>query len=454
MGNMGNDERVRQAAGASPARSRRSLAARVRRMLLVRMLAVGAAAAIVLGAAALWYERDKVSEAAVENTVRRAEQFASVQGSLFADPNGLDGEQIRKAILAFQQSGAGFHYGEVAYLGIFTSQGRAVTRIYDDRYRPIAAVRQAAESLPPPMLKPGEVRHQVIRLEGVPHLRISLGGGGGGPAVQAEMIFAFSDETLAEFRMRGLRTAGLAMLVVLLTTLALYPIVHRLTGRIAGFSVRLLDANLGTLETLGSAIAKRDSETDAHNYRVTLYAAAIGQQLSLPAETMRTLIKGAFLHDVGKIGIPDRILLKAGKLDEDEFRVMKTHVDLGGQIVGRSDWLHDALDVVLFHHERMDGSGYLAGIAGEEIPVAARVFAVADVFDALTSKRPYKAPWPFAKAMEILEEGRGTHFAADMLDAFGQVARPLYDRFASGPQPPRGQLAELIRQYFSEDIQL
>jgi HD-GYP domain-containing protein (c-di-GMP phosphodiesterase class II) len=437
-----------------PRKNRHSLNSSVHRMLLVRMSVVGAAISLVLGLSVLYYQQDKVSEAVVENTVRRAELFASQYSRLFADVDHLDGEAIRKAILEFRRSRGGFAYGEAAYVGIFTPGGRCVTEIYDDSCGRLPAVRQAARELKPLALAPGGAQYETLRLDGVPHLRISLAASGGEAPLRTEMIFAFSDATIREFRMAGLRAAGLAILVVLLTTLALYPIVHGLTQRIAGFSVRLLDANLDTLETLGSAIAKRDSDTSAHNYRVTLYAAAIGRQIGLPAETMRTLIKGAFLHDVGKIGIPDRILLKPGKLDEEEFRLMKTHVILGGQIIQRSTWLHDTLDIVLSHHEKVEGSGYTKGLAGASIPVTARVFAIADVFDALTSKRPYKDAWPFEKAMEILEEGRGTQFSPDLLDAFRQVARPLYDRLGGQEEVPRDELAALIRKYFTEELEM
>jgi len=216
------------------------------------------------------------------------------------------------------------------------------------------------------------------------------------------------------------------------------------------FSVQLLEANLETLETLGNAIAQRDSDTNAHNYRVTILCARIGEEVGLTAATMRALIKGAFLHDVGKIGIPDRILLKPGRLDPEEFDVMKTHVEQGQEIVRRSSWLQDALRVVLYHHEKVAGEGYPNGVAGEEIPVTARIFAIADVFDALTSKRPYKDPLTFEQAMETLQEGRGVHFDAALLDVFSRIARPLYERLGGKDEVPREELAEIVRTWFQE----
>ena len=170
--------------------------------------------------------------------------------------------------------------------------------------------------------------------------------------------------------------------------------------------------------------------------------------------TIQGLIKGAFLHDVGKIAIRDAVLLKPGRLDEQEFEHMKTHVLHGTEIVNRSSWLTDAQDVVEFHHEKFDGSGYDAGLEGEAIPIVARIFAIADVFDALTSRRPYKEPFSFEQAVEILEEGRASHFDPDLLDAFLNIARAQYDHLAArDEETPREELGEILRQYFSGGLE-
>ncbi len=204
---------------------------------------------------------------------------------------------------------------------------------------------------------------------------------------------------------------------------------------------------------LGNAIAKRDSDTDAHNYRVTIYAVRIAESVELDIDSIRTLIKGAFLHDVGKIGIRDDILLKPGKLTDDEFDIMKLHVNHGLDIVNRSDWLLDAGSVVGAHHEKFDGTGYFRGLSGSEIPVTARIFALADVFDALTSRRPYKEPFTFEESMHILLNGSGTHFDPDLLDAFQGIAHPLYEEFAStDDQRPRLELEEILIHYFQKEV--
>jgi putative nucleotidyltransferase with HDIG domain len=266
-------------------------------------------------------------------------------------------------------------------------------------------------------------------------------------------MFDVSDEEIAALDRRMIRSALFGIGIVFITALLIYPFITSLLGRLSGLTTRLLDANLETISVLGSAIAKRDSDTDAHNFRVTVYSARIAEQMGLDSETMRTLIKGAFLHDVGKIGIRDNVLLKPGKLTDDEYKVMKRHVNHGLDIVERSDWLDDAREVVGSHHEKFDGTGYDRGLKGEEIPVTARIFAIADVFDAVASKRPYKEPYSFDETMEILEAGRGTHFDPRMLDAFSEIARPLYDKFAnSDVEVPRAELTEIVRRYFQKEV--
>jgi putative nucleotidyltransferase with HDIG domain len=211
----------------------------------------------------------------------------------------------------------------------------------------------------------------------------------------------------------------------------------------------LLDANLETLQVLGSAIAKRDSDTDAHNFRVTVYSVKIAEEIGLSTENIRTLIKGAFLHDVGKIGIRDNVLLKPGPLTDDEYEVMKGHVNHGVDIVNRSEWLLDARSVVGSHHEKFDGSGYDRGLRGEEIPINARIFALADVFDALTSRRPYKEPYSFEESMQVLDAGRGTHFDPFLLDEFSKIARRLHEEFAHADVgKPRAELEVIVERYF------
>jgi HD-GYP domain-containing protein (c-di-GMP phosphodiesterase class II) len=296
---------------------------------------------------------------------------------------------------------------------------------------------------------------ETVDIGGRPHIHVALAvpDRSGNVAAYGEGLFALSDAAIAGARRAALGTAGYVVLIVLATSLLLYPVILTLTRRLAGFSERLLAANLETVQVLGSAIAQRDSDTDAHNYRVTLYTAHLAEAAGLDADGIRALIKGAFLHDVGKIGIRDHILHKPGKLDAGEFSIMKTHVDHGLQIMQRSEWLADAADVIGAHHEKFDGSGYPKGLRGEKIPLAARIFAIADVFDALTSRRPYKEPFSFEESMHILEKGRGTHFDPALLDLFASLARDLHARYGGREDAGlRVELNAFVQRYFTAGL--
>ena len=267
-----------------------------------------------------------------------------------------------------------------------------------------------------------------------------------------EGVFQVAPPRLERIRENVLATALIVVGVVIGATLFLSPVVVGLNRHQIALSEKLLRANLEILGVLGGAAAKRDSDTGAHNYRVTLYAARLAEELGRSAEELRALIKGAFLHDVGKIAVSDAILLKPGKLTAEEFEIMKTHVAHGVDIVARSPWLDDAKPVVAGHHEKYDGGGYPLGLKGEEIPLGARIFAVVDVFDALTSRRPYKAAMSFDRAMTILEEGRRRHFDPAALDAFARIAPDLYHRFSALGDGDEDNLREMLaattRKYF------
>lgn len=211
----------------------------------------------------------------------------------------------------------------------------------------------------------------------------------------------------------------------------------------------MLDSHISMMESLGRAIAKRDSETGAHNYRVAWIAARIAERMGFSGSEMQSLIAGSFLHDVGKIGVPDAILLKPGKLDAVEFDVMRTHVAQGEEIVTGMGWLDGAGLVVAAHHEKWDGTGYPRQLAGADIPLAARIFAVADVFDALCSKRPYKEPMGFDQGMAILEKDTGSHFDPSVMAVFASMASEVFDRLANSSEDDARQLLEdRVRQHF------
>ncbi|BEV71871.1 hypothetical protein THUN1379_13530 [Paludibacterium sp. THUN1379] len=239
------------------------------------------------------------------------------------------------------------------------------------------------------------------------------------------------------------------LLVIAISTLAIYPVILSLNRDALRLSQHLLSSNGELLRVLGSAIAQRDADTDSHNYRVTLYAVALAEALPLPPREIITLMTGAFLHDVGKIGIPDHILLKPGKLDAEEFSQMQQHVAIGLQIISEVDWLAQARDVVAGHHERYDGSGYPQGLRGEAIPLTARLFAIVDVFDALSVHRPYKAAFPLPQVLAMMQAERGSHFDPQLLDVFLALAPALHARYHQADTATlKRHISNVIQQYF------
>lgn len=238
----------------------------------------------------------------------------------------------------------------------------------------------------------------------------------------------------------------------LLCGLTIYPFVVKLSADNIRKANELLDSHLSMMEALGRAVARRDSDTGAHNYRVAWIAARVGEKLELPRPSMQALIIGSFLHDVGKIGIPDAILLKPGRLDDEEMMIMRTHVVQGEDIVTGIGWLEEAAEIVSGHHEKWDGSGYPRGLRGVDIALGARIFAVADVFDALTSKRPYKAPMDFTQATEIIQRDSGSHFDPDITQIFLSMARELHETLKSCSENEcRHLLNNKLREHFFPD---
>ncbi|QWT45182.1 HD domain-containing phosphohydrolase [Azospira inquinata] len=213
-----------------------------------------------------------------------------------------------------------------------------------------------------------------------------------------------------------------------------------LAEEVAKATASLVTREQETIICLAKAAEYRDPETGAHILRMARYARLIGRHLGLDEAALELLLAAAPMHDVGKVGIPDHILLKPGRLDPDEFRIMQRHAALGHDILsqGRSPLLQAAAEIAHSHHEKFDGSGYPQGLAGEAIPLFGRITAVADVFDALTSVRPYKPAWPLEKAVALLKEGAGSHFDPRCVNAFlddwGAVLT-IRDQYGDRPEP-------------------
>ena len=207
------------------------------------------------------------------------------------------------------------------------------------------------------------------------------------------------------------------------THLALYDQTRELERMVDLRTAELEKTRSQIIRRLGRAAEFKDNETGNHVIRMSHYARLTAQAYGLSPESVEILFHAAPMHDVGKIGIPDHILLKPGKLDEAEWEVMRQHPTMGAEIIGehKDELLQAAQSVAISHHEKWDGSGYPYGLKGEEIPIFGRIVAIADVFDALTTERPYKKAWTVENALQMIEEGAGQHFDPGLMPAFRQA---------------------------------
>ena len=429
------------------------------KLLITRLVISAIIVSILVSSLVIYYAKDRVSEIAVDRALQGAMNISVLTADILNEP-GLprrnEMQTLINRLIPYRQQD-NYASGQYVFVLIKTMDGTEIARLGDrgvDTNRAISAIQQAALPIPN---KANQVNHVLTELDNNFYvlLTVPLVTQQNEVAAYVEAIFAVSQQEINKAKARRLRAILISIGIVLLTTLLLYPTIVQLLNRVTRMSRQLLDANLETIQLLGSAIAKRDSDTDIHNYRVSIYSVRLGEKLGLTRSDIQSLIKGAFLHDVGKLGIRDNILLKPGRLDKDEFEEMKTHVAHGMDIVARSSWLRDAEEVVGHHHQKFDGSGYFGGKQGKDIPLNARIFAIADVFDALTSKRPYKEPMSFDKAMSILQESSGSHFDPEVLQAFQQIAHTLYEMYGQGDdERARQDLENIIEEYFRQDTGL
>lgn len=207
------------------------------------------------------------------------------------------------------------------------------------------------------------------------------------------------------------------------THLALYDQTRELERMVRNRTVELDKTRLAIVERLGRAGEFRDNETGMHVIRVAHYCRLIGQAAGMNEEDVELLFTAAPMHDIGKIGIRDNVLLKPGKLDDNEFIIMRSHAPIGGEILGEheSGLMAMARLIALTHHEKWNGTGYPNKIKGEQIPLVGRITAIADVFDALTSERPYKKAWPIEEAVALIQREAGESFDPNLVEKFNSV---------------------------------
>jgi response regulator RpfG family c-di-GMP phosphodiesterase len=200
-----------------------------------------------------------------------------------------------------------------------------------------------------------------------------------------------------------------------------------LERRVEEATANLASAYTQTLEALGAALDSRDVGTESHSRRVHGYSLALARAHGVPDEQLPDLAHGVLLHDIGKIGIPDAILLKPGALTPDEWKVMRTHPEIGKRLIEKIPFLHGAIPVVWCHHEKWDGNGYPRGLQGEDIPLNARIFSVVDAFDAMTFDRPYSKAIAFEAAIAEIKRCAGSHFDPQVVESFMRVPLPLLE---------------------------
>lgn len=199
-----------------------------------------------------------------------------------------------------------------------------------------------------------------------------------------------------------------------------------------------------TLQALGAAIDLRDSETAGHSQRVCRYSLEIASAMAWPDKDLESLARGAYLHDIGKLGIPDGILLKPGPLTPDERSLMQQHVQIGFDIVKDIPFLAEAAEIILNHHERFDGRGYPRGLAGQQIPLGARIFAVADTIDAITSERPYQRAASFESACDTTRRLSGSHFDPHVVEMFLRIPPETWPAIARNRRLLKSRAATLL----------
>ncbi len=416
------------------------------RILLKRLLPALLILSMLVGAVVYYLELENIDTLVMDLAIGESQAVLADYGRHWEDPQHIDlGLYIRK-----NES----HGGKGNFI---------VIELYDKNRKLIAeAIRPGSEQLEVEMNK---YQHQALMKDNVNYKKLYVGRqlyimvvvplkiDGSITGGYFEGVYEVDPIVMKDIRDRIIWSIWQVVSVIFITALVLYPIIISLNRELIKRSDELYRANLGMLEILGNAIAKRDSDTNTHNYRVTIYSIRLAEALGLSREEMTGLIKGAFLHDLGKIAISDNILLKPAELTPEEIEVMRTHVQHGVDIISDYRWLGDALDIVSCHHEKFDGRGFLKGMQGEDIPLPARIFAVCDVFDALTSKRPYKEPFPFETSLKMIRDMRGTHFDPGLVDAFSGIVEGLYAEINKADEKTlKRMLTRLIDRYFEAHV--
>ena len=411
----------------------------IHRIILIRLIPAWLILSVIMGGLAYWLESRRVERNVFGLASDAAQHFTPAAEKALLEGSLSDHMHTLRALLNDDQF-AGIRLYDQDRNALFAVWGKSDP-----------ALEEVMRGTPAAFPGPGDHRHQVVwtgrRM--VVRALVSLTDPSRRTFGWFEGIYVVPPRTVESIQSRVRDTILMVLIVTTLTTWTLYPIIVVLNRATVRLSNRMLDSVTELMRVLGSAIAQRDSDTDSHNYRVALYSIRLAENMGRPAPEIAALIAGAFLHDVGKIGIPDTILRKDDKLTAEEYETMKTHVAIGESIIRESQWLARAREVVACHHERFDGAGYPKGLKGDEIPFNARLFNIVDVFDALTSQRAYKTAMPLADTLALMREQSGRQFDPAILAIFEQVAEVNLNYYGEADNARlKANLASAIHIYF------
>ena len=270
----------------------------------------------------------------------------------------------------------------------------------------------------------------------------------------ASGLVALSIAMGGEAPLGAFETAALAIIASLTTAAVLSSALKLRDKKLLQAASTISHYNLDLLLLLGKLTELRHGETAGHNLRVTVYTLLFSEAIGLAPDMIVRSVKGALLHDIGKLTLPDRIINKPGPLTPEERGEMERHVAYGLEIVSQSHFLLEAASVVGGHHERHDGTGYPSGLKGEAIPHEARLFALMDVFDALTSPRIYKSALSVEEALTTMADGRGSHFDPVLFDRFKEIAPDLARRLPADETELAALLMDRLLPYLDRLVQL
>ncbi len=426
----------------------------IRRKLLFRLSLTILSVTLLFAGISYFHSRDMIANAVIQASTSRIHIIRTRFKELMRRSDTDMMAVLQDAVNYPPDTNIHISEGEFVY-AILYSRNRDRVGIYEHANHPALDEIKKYVRRNPVFSNRGQLEYKSFILNSGQYIDTftQLSMGNDGPDLFLRGIFSLSRQAVRAVHQRAIRTVLFVVGVVFATAFLIYPVITHLINRLADYSTFLLDAHLETMEALGAAIAKRDNDTDRHNYRVTIYAVSLGELLTMDEIQMQCLIKGAFLHDVGKIGIRDDILLNRKRFSRQEHEIMQNHVQYGIDIIEQSGWLKDAKDVVGSHHEKYDGTGYPAGLKAERIPLNARIFAIADVFDALTSERPYKEPFTYEQTVEIMSRESSLHFDPLLFEKFKPISRRLYDEYCNcSRRGLKQKLLEITSRYFHSGI--